>query len=543
MRIVMVNWAGIAEGASTGGGVNGYCRQLALGLAARGHSVAWISSGQTYTSSAARGDLQPCEARRRDDHAGVQVYEIINSPVLAPGIFQFPDPTSEISSPDLEAEFSRLLRLLQPQIVHFHNIEGFSAGCIHAARSSGTKVLYSLHNYHSVCPQVYLMKHGHAPCTDFDNGHACEGCVTGWETRGTPRERRRRAGLPEVPPPPPDALWPRLAPKLLRVLHLPPVVRIHDQPAPWRPVREVRDCEPDTLPSASAPPPSIATPDQHTTPLSNDPVGEPPSHRPLNAYGARRRDMIAALSSCDRVLAVSEFVRKKFIALGVSDRAITTLQIGSRMSELAAEQPVFRAPPPPLSGRPVRLAFIGYNNRFKGLPMLLDTLELLPESVVINFHLSIWAKDIEQDQRRVYALSPRLGGLSVAGGYRYEDLPAMLCGQDAGIVPSIWWDNGPQTVMEFMACGLPVIGARAGGIPELIRDGEDGLLFAANDRTDLARVLTFIADQPTLLTRLRANVRSPKSMAAHVEEITTLYAGLLEVNQTPRPKSSSRRTH
>ena len=74
-----------------------------------------------------------------------------------------------------------------------------------------------------------------------------------------------------------------------------------------------------------------------------------------------------------------------------------------------------------------------------------------------------------------------------------------------------------------MACGLPVIGARAGGIPELISHGRDGLIFTANDRAELATLLTELAAQPSGLAELRANVRPPKSMHAHVPEIEAVY--------------------
>jgi glycosyltransferase involved in cell wall biosynthesis len=55
-------------------------------------------------------------------------------------------------------------------------------------------------------------------------------------------------------------------------------------------------------------------------------------------------------------------------------------------------------------------------------------------------------------------------------------------------VPSLW-ENFPNVVLESMALGTCTVGSDAGGIGEIIRDGEDGLLFRAGDGEDLERVL------------------------------------------------------
>ena len=100
----------------------------------------------------------------------------------------------------------------------------------------------------------------------------------------------------------------------------------------------------------------------------------------------------------------------------------------------------------------------------------------------------------------------------------------MCGGQDIGLVPSVWWDNGPQTVLEMQANGLPVIGANAGGIPDFVGHETNGLLFTANDRFDLASTLARCVEDPELVAGLRLRVRPPKSMAAHAGEMDALYA-------------------
>jgi glycosyltransferase involved in cell wall biosynthesis len=54
------------------------------------------------------------------------------------------------------------------------------------------------------------------------------------------------------------------------------------------------------------------------------------------------------------------------------------------------------------------------------------------------------------------------------------------------ILPSIWYENFPVTIVEAFATGLPVIVSDAGTLPELVRDGVSGFVFRSGDAADLA---------------------------------------------------------
>jgi glycosyltransferase involved in cell wall biosynthesis len=53
------------------------------------------------------------------------------------------------------------------------------------------------------------------------------------------------------------------------------------------------------------------------------------------------------------------------------------------------------------------------------------------------------------------------------------------------VLPSEWYENAPISLLEAYACGKPVIGGRIGGIPELVNEGETGMLFNCKDQVDL----------------------------------------------------------
>lgn len=552
MRIVLVNWARIWDGAAFGGGVNQYCQALALELVKRGHEVVSLFGGTTYLTHPSRA----CFIRRHDDWMGVKVFEVINSPVMAPSIVQFAEPLGEVSAPELEDQLARLMRELKPDAVHWNNIEGFSAGCVARVREicPGAKQIFSLHNYHTICPQVYLMQGHRRTCWSYDNGHACATCIEckkpaesrlemeqaawkkdvekerqawldamanlkrafvgGFRTRAAQKRLSRIVpgspvplggasgdiGLPILQPQPPSGVDARgRTPQLMAELN------------PWRP-----------------PPPDAP----ELQPLSNEIRPEPASTKTPNDYAKRRAAMVAMLNSCDRVLAVSEFVRRKFVSMGVRDDTIRALAIGSRINRVIALKPdlIFDPPrfdPPPVHWskvRPLRLHFMGYNNYYKGLHVLAEALEMLGPDHLRKIELSIFALDGQNIEWMFRRLEPRLARLHYAYAYNYHDIPWMLGGKDLTVVPSVWWDNAPQTVFESLSCGVPVLGANIGGIPDFVTHGENGLLFDANSRPSLRDRLIEAIENPWMVERLRASVRPTKSIEVHAAEMERVYA-------------------
>jgi glycosyltransferase involved in cell wall biosynthesis len=73
------------------------------------------------------------------------------------------------------------------------------------------------------------------------------------------------------------------------------------------------------------------------------------------------------------------------------------------------------------------------------------------------------------------------------------------------VTPTGWMDGIPVALMEALAAGLPVIASRLSGIPELVRDGETGLLAVSGDAADLARALErLLAEPDQTVARARA---------------------------------------
>lgn len=103
------------------------------------------------------------------------------------------------------------------------------------------------------------------------------------------------------------------------------------------------------------------------------------------------------------------------------------------------------------------------------------------------------------------------------------------------VVPSEWYENCPMSVLEAMAYGRPVVGSRMGGIPELVADGETGLLFDAGDAESLASALSRLMDDPGLRRAMgkqaRARAEEHFSLDAHNRGLLGIYESVLTNQQ------------
>ncbi len=75
------------------------------------------------------------------------------------------------------------------------------------------------------------------------------------------------------------------------------------------------------------------------------------------------------------------------------------------------------------------------------------------------------------------------------------------------VLPSVWMDNFPVVLCEAMAAGTPVIGSDRGGIPELVQEGETGVLFKAADYKDLAEKMGTVLKDKKLRKNISLNAR------------------------------------
>lgn len=181
-----------------------------------------------------------------------------------------------------------------------------------------------------------------------------------------------------------------------------------------------------------------------------------------------------------------------------------------------------------LADGPLKLVFAGRSTWIKGMHIVVEAIQQLPPSLPIQVTFfradTTWEEkdygrhlqpQIEQDQR-----------FTIQYEVPNSQLIQAMTQYDLCLVPSLWLETGPLTVLEAFAAGLPVIGSRLGGIAELVRDGIDGLLFEPGNSQELASILHNIVSDRTLLQRLKQNVRPPRTMKHVAQDTLALYQTL-----------------
>ena len=123
-------------------------------------------------------------------------------------------------------------------------------------------------------------------------------------------------------------------------------------------------------------------------------------------------------------------------------------------------------------------------------------------------------------------------GVSLLGRVSPQRVSELLAASAAVVVPSIWYENAPLSVLEAMACGTPVVASDIGGIPEIVRNGVDGLLVPPGSADAFAAAIrTLIADPDRageMGTAARDRVAKEFSPARHVESLMRTYELALE---------------
>jgi glycosyltransferase involved in cell wall biosynthesis len=113
------------------------------------------------------------------------------------------------------------------------------------------------------------------------------------------------------------------------------------------------------------------------------------------------------------------------------------------------------------------------------------------------------------------ALLARAAGLPAAGTIVFPEggieVVGHLLASDVGLLmsdPAILAEGCPNSIMEYMACGLPVVCADSGGCGEITRDGETGFVVPPRDPAALAARLAWLRAHPQERERMGAAGRA-----------------------------------
>ena len=105
-----------------------------------------------------------------------------------------------------------------------------------------------------------------------------------------------------------------------------------------------------------------------------------------------------------------------------------------------------------------------------------------------------------------------------------DELKTLIAKARVSVCPSEWYENCPFSVIESQIYGTPVVGSRLGGIPELIKEGETGLLFESGNSEDLTEKIKQIIDNNENYIRNCKNV-SFETSESYYHKLIDIYRG------------------
>lgn len=241
------------------------------------------------------------------------------------------------------------------------------------------------------------------------------------------------------------------------------------------------------------------------------------------AQGIEERSdfLMKTLHESDLIIGRSKFLCSTYLQAGVPAEKIIYSRQGldfPRRSPLDIKTTVPHT---------LRVGFLGQIASHKGVHVLIDAVRLVTDP---RLELEIYGSldRFPAYTSKLKELAHGDGRIRLAGAYRgYEGEVRVLRNLDVVVVPSLWYENCPNSILESFAQRTPVVASNLGGMAELVQHEVNGLLFEVGNAKDLAAQLKRLLDDPELLPSLRAGIGPMKTVSQEIDELEVAYQNVL----------------
>ena len=195
-------------------------------------------------------------------------------------------------------------------------------------------------------------------------------------------------------------------------------------------------------------------------------------------------NMNKVYENIDTIICCSEFLKTKFDTNKVLAKKTVVLH-NFLPKPIKSNSPVTKSD---------YVLYFGRYSKEKGIETLIDVCKSLPN---IPFIFAGKGELLDKIQT-----VPNIKEIGFQTG---EDLEKLIREAKFSIYPSEWYENCPFSIIESEVLGTPVIGAKIGGIPELIEDGKNGFLFESKDKKELKEQIDYLYNDKELLDEMIDN--------------------------------------
>ena len=235
-----------------------------------------------------------------------------------------------------------------------------------------------------------------------------------------------------------------------------------------------------------------------------------------------------ALRRACRIIVVSDFLAEKLREnFGVADSHGRPFIIANMGVDTEAFTPGNRAALKLAAGLPVdvpHLLFVGNFVEQKGATDLARALVIL-HGRGVAFRATLLGRGPEMAEV-VEAVAPLGDVVRLEGVVPHAQLIDVFRSADLFVLPSRREGVGLLVCLESLACGVPVAAGRAGGLPEIVHDGVNGVLFEPNDPSGIADAVQRLVEDTDELARLASRARPsalPFDERAQAEKVFRVY--------------------
>jgi glycosyltransferase involved in cell wall biosynthesis len=238
----------------------------------------------------------------------------------------------------------------------------------------------------------------------------------------------------------------------------------------------------------------------------------------ISAVAERQTALRNILDSVDIVICPSQTLIQKFAEFGFDTERYLYIRQGlAAPAALPAARPEQDSPV-------LRLGYTGQIKPHKGVDLLIDAaVDLLNANEPIT--LDIWGAENEAPDY-VANLKKRTSAYPAIrwnGRYKGGKVWTVLADMDVLVMPSRWYENSPNSILEAQTMRLPIIATNLGGMAELVHHEKNGLLFELDDAQDLQHQIKRLIDDRHLLGKLRAGIPAVKTIDEEMYEILSHY--------------------
>lgn len=237
------------------------------------------------------------------------------------------------------------------------------------------------------------------------------------------------------------------------------------------------------------------------------------------------------LTFLDRIIAVSEKVRSFFEVKNRVSQKVITIHNGVDIETFNPDK-VDSSLKKELGIRNdcVVIGSIGVIEKDKGQRYLIEAIAKLKSESISNMVCIICGNGPEEENLKKLVESINLSNDVLFLGFR-NDIPRVLRILDIMVMTSLTIESFSMATVEAMAMEVPVIGTKVGALPEVIADGETGLLIPLGDVDALCRALRYLIDNPQIRVQMgkrgREKVLERFTIEENVRKTEELFLQLL----------------